>query len=374
MDCDILIIGAGISGAAAGYVLAVQRRVILVEGEAQPGYHSTGRSAALYEPNFGNATVRAFNRASAAFLKSPPPGFSDQPLLTPRGELSICEEDQRAGLDALLSLGGLGVSNVHEISAGEALAMIPILRPEHVRWAAYEPEVMDMDVHAIHRGFLKGFAGRGGRLLCDAPLRRIARKPGGWLVEAGSERFTAGIIVNSAGAWADAVAALADLPPLGLQPKRRTAVILPAPDDLVSRDWPALGFCGEDAYLKPESGRLLASPGDATPVEPQDIQPEELDVALLVDWIERKTTLTVRRIERRWAGLRTFARDGSPVAGEDPLAPGFYWLAGQGGYGIMMSESLGRSLAALLLEGELPTDLRDLGISQADIAPGRLRS
>lgn len=373
MDFDIVIIGAGISGAAAGYALASSRKVLLLEGESQPGYHSTGRSAAVYEPNFGNATVRAFNIASAAFLTSPPAGFADGPLVTPRGELTICDADRRPALDALLALDGLGGNRVREIALEEAAAMIPVVNLEGVRWAAYEPGVMDMDVHAIHRGFLKGFAALGGRLLCDAPVRRIERRAGLWHVEAGGEKIAAPLIVNAAGAWADAVAALAGLPPLGLEPRRRTAVILPPPDGLDVRAWPVLGVAGEEAYINSHSGKLLASPGDATPVEPQDVQPEEMDVALLVDWIERRTTLRVRRIERKWAGLRTFAPDKAPVAGEDPAGPGFWWLAGQGGYGIMMSESLGRTLASLMLDGRLPADVAALGVATAAIAPGRLR-
>ncbi len=373
MDFDIVIIGAGISGAAAGYALASSRKVLLLEGESQPGYHSTGRSAAVYEPNFGNATVRAFNIASAAFLTSPPAGFADGPLVTPRGELTICDADRRPALDALLALDGLGGNRVREIALEEAAAMIPVVNLEGVRWAAYEPGVMDMDVHAIHRGFLKGFAALGGRLLCDAPVRRIERRAGLWHVEAGGEKIAAPLIVNAAGAWADSVAALAGLPPLGLEPRRRTAVILPPPDGLDVRAWPVLGVAGEEAYINSHSGKLLASPGDATPVEPQDVQPEEMDVALLVDWIERRTTLRVRRIERKWAGLRTFAPDKAPVAGEDPAGPGFWWLAGQGGYGIMMSESLGRTLASLMLDGRLPADVAALGVATAAIAPGRLR-
>jgi D-arginine dehydrogenase len=372
-DCDILIVGAGISGAAAGYALAGKRRVVLLEGEAQPGYHSTGRSAALYEPSLGNATVRALSSASRGFLATPPPGFAEQPLLTPRGELTVADGERRAALDALLALNGQFGAELREISAAAACAKVPILRRDEIRWAAYEPGVMDMDVHAIHRGFLKSFATRGGRLVCDAPVRRIQRRNGVWQVEAGAESFSAPIVVDAAGAWAEAVAGLAGLAPLGLQPKRRTAIILPAPDGQDVRAWPVLGFAGEDAYLNSQSGKLLASPGDATPVEPQDVQPEELDVALLVDWLERRTTLTVRRIERRWAGLRTFASDNSPVVGEEPAAPGFFWLAGQGGYGIMMAESLSRSLASLLLEGELPPDISELGVTAEAIGPARFR-
>ena len=373
MSFDIVIIGAGISGAGAGYALAGKRKILLLEGESRPGYHSTGRSAAVYEPNLGNATVRAFNVASGPFLKAPPKGFAEAPLVTPRGELTICDGEHRPVLDALLALDGIGGNRVHEIALGEAAALMPVFRREEFRWAAYEPGVMDLDVHAIHRGYLKGFAARGGRLLCDAPVRRIERRDGLWRIEAGNETVTAPLVINAAGAWADAVAGLAGLPPLGLQPRRRTAIILPAPEGHDVRGWPVLGVAGDEAYLNSQSGKLLASPGDETPVEPQDVQPEELDIAIVVDWIERRTTLKVRRIERRWAGLRTFAPDKAPVAGEDPLAPGFWWLAGQGGYGIMMSESLGRTLASLIETGELPPDVAALGATKQAIAPGRLR-
>jgi D-arginine dehydrogenase len=374
MDCDIIVIGAGISGAAAGYYLAAGRRVVLLEREAQPGYHSTGRSAALYEPSLGNATVRAFDIASGPFLKAPPAGFCEAPILTPRGELTICDADNRPILDDLLALNGIGGNEIREIDVDRALAMIPLIRHEGLRWAAYEPGVMDIDVHALHRGFLKGLVARGGQLICDAPVTGADRRAGIWRVQAGSDRFCAPILVDAAGAWADHVAALAGVAPLGLQPKRRTAAILPAPDGVDVRSWPVLGAAGEDAYLNSHAGKLLASPGDATPVEPQDVQPEELDVAIMVDWVERKTTMTVRRIERRWAGLRTFAPDNSPVMGEDPSMPGFWWLAGQGGYGIMMSESLGRSLAALMHEGELPADVRASGATIEAIHPRRFKA
>jgi D-arginine dehydrogenase len=230
---------------------------------------------------------------------------------------------------------------------------------------------MDMDVHAIHQGYLRGFASAGGKLVRDAPVKRIERHNGLWEIEAAGQSFRAPIVVNAAGAWSDEIARSADLSPVGLQAKRRTAAILGAPDGVDPREWPVTTIAGDPGYFKPEAGKLLVSPGDATPVEPQDVQPEDLDVALLVDWFESKTTVNVRRVERQWAGLRTFASDDNPVLGEDPDAAGFYWLAGQGGCGIMMSESLGRSLAALLLTGELPPDIRALGVNLADIAPRR---
>lgn len=377
MKYQIVIIGAGMAGAAAGYALARARGsangIVLLERESQPGYHSTGRSAALYEPTLGTPTVRAFNIASASFLRSPPAGFADGALLSRRGELTIANDGQRATLEEMLALDGLGGHAIREISSAEALAKLPILRPELVRFACYEPDVMDMDVNAMHQGFLRGFTGNGGRLVSNAGIARIERTGSTWRVTVGGETIEADAVVNAAGAWADEIAALAGVRMLGLQPKRRTAAILPAPEGYDIHGWPVFGVAGEHGYFKPEAGKLLASPGDATPVEPQDVQPEELDIAILVDWYETKTNQTVRRVERRWAGLRTFAPDNSPVLGEDPDQPGFWWLAGQGGYGIMMAESLGRGLAGLMQTGELPDDLRALGVSPMDISPRRFR-
>jgi D-arginine dehydrogenase len=375
---DIAIVGAGMAGAAAGYALARSRGsasgIILIERESQPGYHSTGRSAALYEPVLGNATVRAFNTASAAFLRSPPAGFAERALLTRRGELTIADGSQRTAIEQVLALDGLGGHAIHEISTAEALAKIPILRPELAGFACYEPDVMDMDVNAIHQGFLRGFAAAGGKLICNTGIAGIEKTGSAWRIATDSETIEAAAIVNAAGAWADEIAAMAGALKIGLQPKRRTAAILPAPEGFDIHDWPVFGVAAEAGYFKPESGKLLVSPGDATPVEPQDVQPEELDIAILVDWYETKTNQTVRRVERRWAGLRTFAPDNSPVLGEDPDLPGFWWLAGQGGYGIMMAESLGRGLAGLIRHGELPEDLRALGVLPADVSPSRFRS
>lgn len=378
MRYEIAIFGAGMAGAAAGYALARSRGsaegLLLLERESQPGYHSTGRSAALYEPALGNATVRAFNTASAKFLLLPPAGFAPAALLTRRGELTVADDEQKAELERMLSLDGLGGHVIQPITPAEALRLIPILKPEPIRFACYEPDVMDMDVNAIHQGFLRAFASQGGKLLCNAGISRIEKAGSAWRIAAGSETVEADAIVNAAGAWADEIAALAGLQRIGLQPKRRTAAILPAPDGYDIHGWPVFGVAGEPGYFKPEAGKLLVSPGDATPVDPQDVQPEELDIAILVDWFETKTSQSVRRVERRWAGLRTFAPDSSPVLGEDPGAPGFWWLAGQGGYGIMMAESLGRGLANLMRHGDLSEDVRALGVTPTEVSPIRFRS
>lgn len=369
MRVDAIVIGAGISGAAAAYALAERRRVLLLERESRPGYHSTGRSAALYTPNYGNATVCALVRTARSFFETPPPGFAEQPLLRPRGALTFGGVEDGARLDALLALSGPG-HEIVEISPRRALDLAPILRPERIARALFEPAVADMEVAAIHQGYLKGFRARGGTLATDADATRIERRRSEWCVTAGGEDHVAPMLINAAGAWADEVAALAGIPGVGLVPKRRTALTIET-EGQDPRGWPAMDEIANDHYLKPDAGRLMASPGDATPSPPCDAQPEELDLALLVDWIERATTLRVGRIASRWAGLRSFVADDSPVMGEDAAAPGFWWLAGQGGYGIMLSAPLARCLAGLAGEGRLPPDILAAGIRPDALDPRR---
>jgi D-arginine dehydrogenase len=369
---DFLVIGAGISGAAAAYELAAHGKVVVLEAESVPGYHSTGRSAALYTKNFGNATVRAFNRASLPFLSQPPTGFADHPLLSPRGVLTIGKAEQRADIDRLLEIGRADGSVV-EVSQAQALELAPILRPEAVAFAAYEAGVMDMDVAGIHQGFLKGLKARAGTVLCDAGVAALERRDGAWHARTSAATFAAPIVINAAGAWADKVAGMAGMRPVGLVPKRRTAIVVELPEGMDSRRWPAFDEAGYGCYCKPETGRVLASPADATPVEPCDAWPEDLDVAIIADWLERTTLIPVRRIAQKWAGLRSFVADDAPVCGFDGAADGFFWLCGQGGYGIMMAESLGRTAAHLIAHGDLPDDIRDAGLAAADIGPQRLR-
>jgi D-arginine dehydrogenase len=242
-----------------------------------------------------------------------------------------------------------------------------------VAFAAYEDGVMDVDVAAIHQGFLKGLKARGGTVACDAGVTALDRRNGAWHAETPAGAFAAPIVVNAAGAWADKVAALAGAKPVGLVPKRRTAIIVELPNGTDTRGWPAVDEVGYGCYCKPETGRVMASPADATPVEPCDVQPEDLDVAIIADWLERSTLIPVRRIARRWAGLRCFVADDGPVCGFDDEADGFFWLGGQGGYGIMMASSLGRATASLIGRGELPADIAMAGVTAPDIAPTRLR-
>lgn len=368
MGYDFLVIGAGISGAAAAYELAATGRVLLVEAEGAPGYHSTGRSAALYTRNYGVPVVQAINAASHAFFIDPPDGFAEHPLLTPRGALTLARpgaEDLLAPIQALSSPG----NEIVPVTVAEALRLAPLLRPDGVAGGVYEAGVMDMDVAGIHQGFLRGARRRGAELRCDARVTGMRRQGGGWQVAVGGETIAAGVVVNAAGAWADEVGALAGAKPIGLVPKRRTAILVDPPEGLAVEAMPLVEFAGDEAYFKPDAGKIMASPGDQTPTAPQDAQPEEWDTAVLVDWLQRHTTLQVRRVGHAWAGLRSFVADEAPVVGFDDDVENFFWLAGQGGFGIMMAPALSRAAAGLIAGTGLPADL---GVPAAAIAPARL--
>ena len=371
--CDILVIGAGIAGASAAYELSASADVILLEAESQPGYHTTGRSAALFTETYGNLTVRTLTSAGRAFFEAPPEDFAEHPLLTPRGTLFIARKDQLDTLEAMLAQTPTAAAAVRRIDAAEAVALNPALNPGYVAAAIHEPAAEDIDVHALHSGYLRGLRRCGGRLVTDAEVRALSREGGKWVAQTRAGRIKAPVVVNAAGAWCDAVAGLAGVRPCGLVPKRRTAFTFDPPDGLDISGWPATIDIDEQFYFKPDAGRILGSPADETPSPPCDAQPEELDVALGVDRIERATSLTVRRLVNRWAGLRSFVADKTPVVGIDPAADGFFWLAGQGGTGIQTAPALARAVAALITTGELPADLIARGLDKAMLAPDRLR-
>ena len=371
--CDFLVIGAGIAGASAAYELARHGQVILLEQESQPGYHTTGRSAALFTETYGNLTIRRLTSAGRGFFKAPPEGFGDHPLLTPRGTLFVARADQLGTLEKALAEIPTAAEPPRRLDAADAIAMNPALDPGYVAAALYEPGAEDIDVHALHGGFLRGMRARGGRLAVNAKVEGLARESGVWVAETPAGRFAAPVAVNAAGAWCDAVAAQAGVRPVGLVPKRRTAFTFDPPEGMDPGPWPATIDIDEQFYFRPEAGRILGSPADETPSEPCDAQPEELDIAIGIDRIETATVLRVRRLASRWAGLRSFVADKTPVVGFDPEAEGFFWLAGQGGYGIQTSPALGRAVAELVTQGDLPGDLKARGLEKAALAPERLR-
>ncbi|HZB94154.1 MAG TPA: FAD-binding oxidoreductase [Stellaceae bacterium] len=370
---DFLILGAGMAGATAGYFLADHGEVVVLERESLPGYHATGRSAALYTETYGNAAIRALTVASGRFFRAPPRGFAEGKLLSPRGFMMVAPEAEEAAFQQALAFGRRFAPNLQPLSPDEALWFCPVLREDWLAHAFLEPDAMDMDVHAIHQGFLRGLRAKGGRIVTDAAPRRIARHGALWRVETEAEAFEARALVNAAGAWADEVAASAGVRPVGLTPLRRTAAIVEAPAGLAVERWPMVVDVGESFYFKPESGKLLISPADETPLPPQDVQPDEIDIALAAERIAAATRLEFRHIARKWAGLRTFAPDRTLVIGPDPEAPGFLWMAGQGGYGIQTAPAAGAALAALATSGTLPEELAGLGLAAGDLLPDRLR-
>lgn len=367
------VIGAGIAGASVAYRLAAAAPVVLLERETRPGYHSTGRSAAMFIPTYGAPLARALTAASRAFYERPPAGFAAAPVLAPRGLLHVAGPGQAARLGETLAAAAREGVEMRALDAAAARAVVPVLRAEWLQGALLEPDAMDIDVDVLHQGFLRGARAAGARLVTDAEATALARTGAGWRIETPAGTFEADAVVNAAGAWADAVAGLAGLAPLGLEPRRRSAFVFAPPPGCAIERWPAVLAADESFYFKPDARQLLGSPANADPAPPQDVQPEALDIALGIDRIAQATTLEIRRPGRTWAGLRTFAPDGDIVIGFDPADRAFFWLAGQGGFGIQSAAGAGEAAAALLLGAALPPSLAALGLTAAALAPARLR-
>jgi len=371
--CDFLIIGAGIAGASAACELSAHGRVIVLEREDAPGYHTTGRSAAQFIETYGNRVIRHLTRASRAFYVAPHRGFAEHPLVKTRPALFIAREDQLDDLARFEEDVRPLAPTIERLSSREVAQLIPVMREDYVAAGVIEPESMDIDVHALHQGYLSRLRRRGGEVVVNAQVAALSRQADTWRVETRAGRFAAPVVINAAGAWSDELARLAGARPIGLQPKRRTAITFDGPDGMSCGAWPLVADIGEKFYFKPESGRILASPADETPMPPCDVQPDEIDIAITVDRIETATTLKVRRIEHKWAGLRSFVADKSLVIGFDDAVQGFFWLVGQGGYGIQTAAAAARTAAGLIIAGQLPDDIAELGLRAEDIGPGRLR-
>lgn len=369
---DIAVIGGGIAGASLARAVANGNRVLLLERESQPGYHSSGRSAALFSETYGNAVVRALSIGSRDVFRAPPEDFAGFVLTRPRGAMHVGQPGQEAAIRSLAEALAALVPSVREIGAADAVARFPVLH--RVGGAVFEPEALDLDTNGMLQGSLRGLRRRGGEVRTGAEVTALAPLPGGgWRIETTAGAVEAGIVVNAAGSWADAIAALAGVASVGLVPKRRTAFLFDAPGHAVD-GWPMVVDLDETFYIKPDAGKLLGSPADETPSPPCDAQPEEIDVAVAVDRIEHATTLQIRRLSHRWAGLRSFVADKTPVLGFDPEAPGFFWCAGQGGYGFQTAPAMARLGAALLRGDPVPEDLARLGVTAAALAPGRFRA
>jgi D-arginine dehydrogenase len=369
---EVVVVGAGIAGASIAAELALTHQVLLLERESHPGYHTTGRSAAIYVESYGNAVVRALTSASRSFFANPPSGFTDGPLWSPRGNLHIASHANLDHLEAVWKAAIRWSNTPKRISQAQALSCVPVLRPEAVAAAFIEPDTMDLDVDRIHRGYLRLLAQRGGRLQCDAEVTMIDPIAGGWtLTLQEGRRIVAGTLVNAAGAWADQLAQMAGVAQIGLVPKRRTALIVDGPPDIDTHAWPMVVDAAEQFYFKPEAGKLFVSPADATPSPPCDAQPEELDIAIAMHNMSEATTLPLKRIEHRWAGLRSFVADESPVSGYAPDCERYFWFAAQGGYGIQLAPAFAMCAAAMFRRQSLPEDIRQFGIDLSAVSPGR---
>jgi D-arginine dehydrogenase len=371
---DFVIVGAGIAGASLAYQLAPEARVALLERESQPGYHSTGRSAALFLETYGTPMIRALTCASRAFYITPPEGFTEHPILTPRGVMHVAKVGQEQELADALALALKTSPQVEQLTVQQVCERVPALRNELICGAVYEFDAMDIDVHALHQGYLRGFRANKGELLNDAELASATFANGAWTITLEDGRtLTATTLVNAGGAWADVVAERSGVKPVGLQPKRRTAFTFDAPQDCDISSWPAIIGVDETYYFKPDAGQLLGSPANADPVDPHDVQPEELDVATGIYHIEEVTTMQIRRPRHIWAGLRSFVRDGDLVIGADNHAPNFFWVAAQGGYGIQTASAAAELTASLLLKRPMPDQLARFGVKAEVLSPGRLR-
>lgn len=409
---DAIIIGAGIAGASTAYFLSKYAKAVVLEREPQPGYHATGRSAALFSATYGSPQIRALTRASRPFLDNPPPGFTDHPILTPRGALIIGTSDQTANVHADYQ-ANREHTDVRLLTTAEMLSLVPVLEPHAAAAGLLEIGAADIDVNAVHQGFIRGLKARGSQLISGATIQRIGYSQGEWTVELGpAEGYSASgvgrsaaadgtpevagthgaagasaqvglasarsarvlrapLLINAAGAWVDEVAALAGVAPLGVEPRRRSAFIFAPPPGIDTAQWPFVTNVSEEFYFKPDAGQLLGSPANADPVSPHDVQPEDLDIAMGIHRIEEATTMRIHRPTRVWAGLRTFVADGGMVGGFDPAARGFFWVAALGGYGIQTCAAVGEACAHLALGRELPTHLADAGITADLLAPRR---
>jgi D-arginine dehydrogenase len=368
-EVDIAVVGAGIAGLSAAAELARSRRVVVLERESQPGYHSTGRSAAVFAETYGSELIRALTRASRPFYEGSTPGFSTHPLLETCGALFIAREDQHESLEQFAAEEDIKRTG-RLISARDALVHCPALRTDYVAAALWDPAPAAIDVASLLDGYRRKLLERGGAVVTGADVQALSHKRGGWRIRTSAGEFAAGVVVNAAGAWADDIATFAGVPCIGLEPRRRTAVVVRAPEAQLLTTRMLVIDVDEQFYFRAESGDVFVSPADETPTAPCDAQPEELDVAIAIDRLTSATSLDVRSVRSKWAGLRSFVADRNPVLGFDPRHDGFFWLAAQGGYGIQTAPAMAALAATVVLGGPLPPGID--GDDVVRLAPGRL--
>ncbi|MEM1287393.1 MAG: FAD-binding oxidoreductase [Pseudomonadota bacterium] len=368
---DFAVVGAGIAGASIASELASSGQTVLLEMERQAGYHTTGRSAAMFAPAYGPPPIRALTRASAAFFDEPPQGFTETPLLSPRDTLLVARHDQQDTFNAVhrdLSMDG----SVTVLDADALASRYPLLADGYAENAILDRNGSDIDVAALHQGYLRSFKAKGGDTRLSTEVRGLRREASVWHISTPGGELRARTVINAAGAWGETLGRLAGAEAVGLVPKRRTAMTIAAPEDFETRDYPLIVDIAEQFYLKPETGGLLISPANEDPEQPCDVRPDEMDIALCIDRIERAFKLSIKRIDSKWSGLRSFVADKCPVVGYSDVAPAFFWFVGQGGYGIQSAPAMGRLGAALATGSDVPADILAEGLSVMDLAPERL--
>lgn len=368
---DVIVVGAGIAGLSLAGELAAGARVLVLEREAQSAYHASGRSAAVSVEPLSTDAVYALTRATTPFLERPPTDFSEHSLVTPRGFLVVARPGEEAGMDRYLADWSARCPALREIDEAEARSLVPVLRSGACVRFALDAAAVALDTHEMLQGWTRRLRAGGGHLETGAEVTEVRRTGGHLEVRWGDRAARAPVVVNAAGAWASGFAALAGATPIELVPHRRSAVLIAPPAGHDVSAWPMVLPVEEDFYFKPEGGRLMLSPADQTPSAPMDAWPEDLDLAAAVERAEAVADLGVQRFESSWAGLRTFAPDRQLVFGWDPVLPGFYWCAGQGGAGFQTSAGAARWCAAELGVGEAPAGLVDDGFEAARIRPDR---
>lgn len=335
---DIAIIGSGIAGAGLASQFTDAKRICIIETEKQAGFHSTSRSAAMFIKGYGNQPIRHLTELSEPYYKSPEKLFTNQTLLSPRGQLIICEPGEEQKWQQELQFSHC----VSHISKEKAHELVPLLKKDRIIDAVYDDQAADIDVDVIHQSALKQFKNQGGHLILNSEVRSLNQEGKGWTITTASHTITANIIINAAGAWADNIASLAGAKPCQLQPMRRSVAIVNGPEQHDFSHWPLFATMAEKWYARPQSGKLLISPAEEEPVDAHDAYPEDIVIAQALYDFEQSVDLSIKRIEHQWAGLRTFAPDRTPVVGFDPSIENFFWLAGQGGYGIQTAPALSK--------------------------------
>ncbi len=339
---DIIVIGAGIAGASAAAALADTASIIVLEQESHPGYHATGRSAATWAPFYGPPAIQQLTALSEQTLCSPPAHLHAKPFTSALGEMMLGTTKDIEALEEQKALG------MQEINFEEALQMVPLLRREAVDTVLYTDTLLRVDVDALHQAWLKKTKAAGGLIVSSAKAQTISHDGHGWTVATSQQHYTAPVVINAAGAWADEIASMAGVDTIGMQPRRRSAALVPYAKNANMKNWPMIFGAGETFYATSFSNGMMISPADETLVEPHDAWPDDTDLATGIDQFQSVISYDVPRITHSWAGLRTFAPDGVPVIGFDAKAPGFFWLAGQGGYGIQTSPAIATLCARLV--------------------------